>query len=260
MIWIHFPCTDIDIMMASRKNMRPMGMVEVIFDTAYLGIGLVLGIYLLTTAGGGAGESGAVPEVRRLYGCMALVLIFGDSFHLIPRILTACSQDKCKFTKQLGAGKMVTSVTMTVFYVILWHVGVLYFSQAAVHSPGSATPMVFSSFWFCLVYALAIIRIGLCLFPQNGWLQAEKALDKNARQWNIYRNIPFAALGAVVMVLFFLNRGTGDVFGHMWIAICLSFGFYVPVVLGAHKYPALGALMLPKTCAYVWMIVMGLGL
>ena len=43
----------------------------------------------------------------------------------------------------------------------------------------------------------------------------------------------------------------------MWLAIVLSFGFYIPVVLFADAYPAVGALMLPKTCAYVWMVVMG---
>ena len=43
----------------------------------------------------------------------------------------------------------------------------------------------------------------------------------------------------------------------MWLAITLSFGFYIPVVLWADTIPAVGALMIPKTCAYVWIVVMG---
>jgi hypothetical protein len=43
----------------------------------------------------------------------------------------------------------------------------------------------------------------------------------------------------------------------MWLAVTVSFGFYIPVVLWADVYPILGMLMLPKTCAYVWMVVMG---
>jgi hypothetical protein len=37
----------------------------------------------------------------------------------------------------------------------------------------------------------------------------------------------------------------------------LSFAFYIPVPLCAHRVPAVGALTLPKACAYVWLLVMG---
>ncbi|MFP4551784.1 MAG: hypothetical protein ACLFNT_13325 [Spirochaetales bacterium] len=40
----------------------------------------------------------------------------------------------------------------------------------------------------------------------------------------------------------------------MWLAITLSFLFYVPVVLFASRYPLIGALMIPKTLACVWIV------
>ena len=43
----------------------------------------------------------------------------------------------------------------------------------------------------------------------------------------------------------------------MWLTIVLSFGFYIPVVLWAEKIPAIGLLMIPKTCAYVWTVLIG---
>ena len=43
----------------------------------------------------------------------------------------------------------------------------------------------------------------------------------------------------------------------MWLTIVLSFGFYIPVVLWADLYPAIGFLMMPKTCAYVWTVLIG---
>ena len=46
-------------------------------------------------------------------------------------------------------------------------------------------------------------------------------------------------------------------FRHMWLTIVLSFAFYIPVVLFADTMPAIGMLMIPKTCAYVWTIVIG---
>ena len=43
-------------------------------------------------------------------------------------------------------------------------------------------------------------------------------------------------------------------------AILISFGCYLPVTLLSKKIPKVGLLMIPKTCAYVWIIVMGLQL
>ena len=41
------------------------------------------------------------------------------------------------------------------------------------------------------------------------------------------------------------------------ITIVLSFGFYIPVVLWADTIPMIGMLMIPKTCAYVWTVLIG---
>lgn len=43
----------------------------------------------------------------------------------------------------------------------------------------------------------------------------------------------------------------------MWLTIVLSFGFYIPVVLWADAIPLIGMLMIPKTCAYVWTVLIG---
>ena len=104
------------------------------------------------------------------------------------------------------------------------------------------------------VYALAIVRIALCFMPGNDWLSANAPLS-----WGIYRNIPFAFLGLLMIVLFYQKaKETKDAaFRYMWLAITLSFGFYIPVVLWADAYPLVGTLMIPKTCAYVWMVWMG---
>jgi hypothetical protein len=39
--------------------------------------------------------------------------------------------------------------------------------------------------------------------------------------------------------------------------ITLSFLFYIPMVLFADAVPLLGMLMIPKTRAYVWIVLMG---
>ncbi len=74
--------------------------------------------------------------------------------------------------------------------------------------------------------------------------------------WGILRNIPFALLGILTVVLWLRSAKNDKPLRLMWLAITLSFLFYIPVVLFAQTMPMIGMLMLPKTCMYVWMIVM----
>ena len=77
--------------------------------------------------------------------------------------------------------------------------------------------------------------------------------------WGILRNIPFLLLGLLIIVLFWKHTrgGQDQPFRFLWLTIVLSFGFYVPVVLFADTVPAVGMLMIPKTCAYVWTVLIG---
>ncbi len=43
-------------------------------------------------------------------------------------------------------------------------------------------------------------------------------------------------------------------------AIIIWFGCYLPVTLFSKTKPKVGLLMIPKTCAYMWVIAMGLQL
>lgn len=105
-----------------------------------------------------------------------------------------------------------------------------------------------------MIWILAAARIVLCLFPQNEWFSANEPLS-----WGILRNIPFALIGLIIIILFYKSDGHDPKsrFHWLWLAVVLSFGFYIPVVLFAQSMPAIGMLMIPKTCAYVWVVVMG---
>ena len=92
------------------------------------------------------------------------------------------------------------------------------------------------------------------MMPQNEWLSAEAPLS-----WGIYRNIPFALMGLLIIVLFYKSakESNDQSFRWMWMTIVLSFAFYIPVVLWADVVPMIGMLMIPKTCAYVWTVLIG---
>jgi len=214
---------------------RVVGWVEIGFDIIYLITAFSIGLFLLITMNDNI--------LRLLSSIMAFVLVGGDFFHLLPRIQTILSKDEARFRRDLGRGKKITSITMTLFYVLMWHLGLII----KVPSYGKILTII--------AYTLALIRISLCLLPQNKWDDRYPPL-----KWGILRNIPFFILGIVVAYLFFINSSINLSVSLMWLAILLSFGFYLPVVLYANQFPKIGMLMLPKTSVYIWMLWMFLSL
>lgn len=210
---------------------RVFGMFEAIFDIIYLLAALVIGIFLLITS--------PMNTARTLAGIMAIVLVGGDAFHLVPRIALILGKQEEKLRSALGRGKQITSITMTVYYLLLWQIG-----QVLI-KPG------ISPIWTILIYILAAIRVLLCLLPQNRWQERYAPVI-----WGIWRNIPFFLMAIMTALCLFLSRASIPAFTWMWLAIFLSFAFYLPVVLWANKHPKIGMLMLPKTCAYLWMLFM----
>ena len=200
---------------------------ESTFDILYLVFAIVSGCVILAKA---------KDRPHRLMGLSALVLGLGDAFHLVPRVLNYFVE--ADLTAALGIGKLITSVTMTVFYVLLYCVWLGYFYETEKKGLTLA------------VWILAAVRIALCAFPQNGWLQ-----NSSDMTWGIIRNLPFTALGAVVCVLYFRKRNESKRFRPVWIYILLSFLFYIPVAAGAGAVPILGMLMLPKTVCYILLIL-----
>ena len=214
---------------------RVFGTVEALFDILYLFSALILAIILLLSSQGN--------PARILTGIMALVLVGGDAFHLLPRLLVIRTGREEHLRKALGTGKQVTSITMTLFYLLLWQIGVLVTSPKDI------------SFWSYMIYTLTVVRVFLCMLPQTIWQERYPPVT-----WRIVRNSPFFLQGAIVAVLFFLQRSNLSGLSLMWLAISLSFAFYLPVVVLANRNPKIGMLMLPKTCSYLWMLAMCLSL
>lgn len=208
--------------------------VETLFDACYLTSVITIGILMIAGSKGNRQFS--------LFGWMAVLLGCGDAFHLVPRALALCTTGLENYTVPLGLGKWITSVTMTIFYLLLYHV---WRQRYQIKGQNALT---------AIVYGLAGVRIALCMMPQNQWLSAKSPLS-----WGIYRNIPFALLGLIIIVLFYQSakKHQDHAFRWMWLTIVLSFGFYIPVVLWADSIPMIGMLMIPKTCAYVWTVLIG---
>ena len=203
---------------------------ETLFDVVYLITVVTLGFIMIKRSEGN--------KQYLLFGIMAVTLGFGDAFHLVPRAVALCTTGLDNYIAPLGIGKLITSITMTIFYVLMYYA---YIERYRVSGKSSLT---------ISVWALAIARIILCLFPQNGWTSADAPLA-----WGIYRNIPFTILGIIIVVLYYRASRNDKAFRWMYLSIIISFACYIPVVLFADSIPIIGMLMIPKTCAYVWSVL-----
>ncbi len=194
--------------------------MEAIFDAVYLLFDLVAGIVFFAMAQG-----------RPLFVLYGIFRAFRGSTPKIKHLM--------------GTGLQISSITMTAFYVILLFIWKLTF-------PGFTAPAAVE----VMIWASAIIRIAVCLLPQNNW-----CTDEGNLKLSILRNGVFAVTGIGVMILYAISgNASGYHMTKMVAAILISFGCYLPVTLFSRTKPKVGLLMIPKTCAYMWIIAMGLQL
>ncbi len=211
----------------------PQAIGETIFDALYLGFAITAGLIMLI--------KGNQPLVKK-FGLMAVLLGAGDSFHLVPRSYALWTAGLEANAAALGIGKLITSVTMTIFYLILFYI---WRERYKIKDGKKLT---------ATMWTLAVLRVALCMLPQNQWLAYRQPL-----LFGVLRNIPFAIIGVIIIVIFAheAKKAEDAIFRFMPLAVALSFGFYLPVVLFSGIVPIVGVLMIPKTMAYVWIIFMG---
>lgn len=200
---------------------------ETIFDIAYLLITFIIGIIILKNSKN---------KNDKLMGYATLVLVFGDSFHLIPRFLSYFIN--ADFTKMIGLGKLVTSITITIFYIFM------YYIYERIYKVKNKKTFEYT------IWILFIIRIILCLLPQNRWITNDGSV-----LIGIIRNIPFVIMGSMIIKLYYNRRKEDIYFKNIWLYITLSFIFYMIVVLFSSYVKMLGMFMLPKTICYVLIVI-----
>ena len=106
--------------------------------------------------------------------------------------------------------------TMTVFYIILMYIWKLTFPEFKI-------PVVIEA----VVWISAVVRIVICLFPQNNW-----CTDEGNMRLSIIRNTVFAVTGTGIIILYLISGNTyGYHMARMAAAIIISFGCYLPVTL-----------------------------
>ncbi|MBR0439746.1 MAG: hypothetical protein IJK27_03235, partial [Bacilli bacterium] len=211
-------------------------MMRALFESSFYVIYLVfilgLGIYFIKQS------LNSNKRYYILFGLACLILGIGDAFHLVPRAVglfnKTLDNPSVTLAMWLGIGKLITSVTMTIFYVLVY---LFIFKRIGIKR------YIYLDIIVCVLF---ISRIVLLVLPQNDWIN-----NSNDMLWGIYRNIPFVLLGILVIILCFIYFNKIKCLRLLGYLIILSFLFYLPVVIFAGTYSWVGMLMLPKTICYM---------
>ena len=204
---------------------------EFLFCISYLLFDLIAGIIFLTNSN---------EQIFLMYCILTFTLCFGDSFHLIPRIIRNAKGNSKRIEWWMNLGLIITSITMTIFYMILFYIWKIKYTKDV------------SILIDVIIWIISIVRIVLCLLPQNNWFNGGN------KKMALYRNTIFLVLGIIEIILFIMLEESFGII--MAISILLSFVFYMPVALFSKDKPKLGMLMIPKTIMYIIMISLGLSL
>ena len=145
----------------------------------------------------------------------------------------------------VGLGTLATAYTVTLFYMLL-----VYIWQSRYQQKAS---------WFTnLLLAAGVFRLAFMALPANNWgsLLPPQPIS-------LYRNLPLIlqGLGIMGLILYSAYRSNDTPFKWIGWMIAVSYAFYLPVILYAHRFPLVGMLMIPKTCAYLvvaWIAYKGL--
>ena len=152
-------------------------LMEAVFDIGYLTFDLIAGILFF------AFSRGRILFI--LYGILTLTLCGGDAFHLLPRVKRALKGSNDRIRKQLGIGLQVSSITMTVFYILLLYIWKYTFCE--LKAPAALE---------IIIWVSALVRIIICLLPQNNWCG-----EQGNPKLSLLRNSVFAVTGIGVIIL-----------------------------------------------------------
>lgn len=213
--------------------------IEIVFNLTYLVVVWGLVIALLRRRGELA------PPRRRLSdwitGAFAL-LALGDTGHVGFRVwayalggLESQISLAGRSISLVGAGALMTAVTVTLFYVLMLEAWRLRFNRR------------YGTFEYFLLIA-AVTRLYMLTLPINEWWRVVPE-----QPWSTIRNIPLMiqGLGLAYLVLRDALARKDTTFRWIGVSILVSYACYIPVILFVQQAPAIGMLMIPKTLAYV---------
>jgi hypothetical protein len=213
--------------------------IEVSFDTIYLIVVWCLVFAMFRR------RSVVRPENQRVASLVLnafALLALGDTAHVGFRVLAYAMGDMATRVSFLGTqfgllglGQLTTSITVTLFYVLMLAIWRSRFNKK------------YGPFEHVLL-ACAVVRLLLIALPANQWDSLVPP-----QPWATVRNLPLLiqGLGVAYLILRDAQANKDRTFWWIGIMILVSYACYMAVVLFVQQVPLIGMLMIPKTVAYV---------
>ena len=213
-------------------------LMEIAFNLIYL---VMISIILILMVGKYRKEIVTDRKAAAFFILAFVLLAVGDIFHLGFRTASVLHEGSGHYSMLAGRGSQITSVTMTGFYIV--------FLEVLYHCRNKRRDLPY------LVFTVMLLaRIVIVLLPANGWGTGYPPM-----LFSYLRNGLLTVPGLFIAIQLI----TADPYTESsqirsyGILILISFAFYIPVILFAHRYPATGILMIPKTMAYIILAVIG---
>jgi hypothetical protein len=212
--------------------------VEVIFNLTYL---IVVWTLVVMMARRLPSVTPADRPVAVRFTWAFALLALGDTGHVGFRVLAYALGGLAAHPVLVGLGALSTAYTVTIFYMLMLDIWRLRYNKPLGIFGG-------------VLLAAGIVRLVVMAFPQNQWGQIVAPYD-----WSLLRNalLVVQGLGVVYLILRDAIRAGDTPFKWIGVMIAFSYAFYAPVILWSAQVPMLGMLMIPKTCAYIAVAIIG---
>lgn len=212
--------------------------IEPVAIALYLIVIALLGLWVCYQSGRGA----------KILGAAILVMIVGEAFRLIPRIIAdiappgAFADEWRDQSTALNIGKLVSSLMIAGSFLLLE-----LFRQERFGTSADVKTRRMEKSFFVLFAATAMT----CFVPYNEWISGNTPAF-----WLIVRNLLLVTMGLIEGVLWIGPAAKEAVFRRVPLALGLSLLFYLPAALLEKAVPETTYLMIFRGAMLAWLVWM----
>lgn len=196
---------------------------------AYLAALLVLSLWIWRQRQNGA----------RILASAVLVLLMGEAFRLIPRLIVAVTP-RVEQPDAAGLGGIVSVLATAGFFLMLEMYRQQRYGKAVTEKGARAESAV-----YILFGAVAAV----CFVRYNEWISGNSPLF-----WMALRSILLASMGVLTAVLWAGAVREDDSLRHLPLALALMMACYLPAAALGNLVPEISILMIPRTLALIWAL------
>ena len=176
----------------------------------------------------------------RVLAGAVFVFLLGEAFRLIPHIIWAIAP-RTEQPDALGTGRIVSYLSTAGFFLLLE-----LYRQQRVGKAATVKGRRAENAVFVLFGAAAAV----CFVRFNEWMSGDSPLF-----WLLVRSFLLAAMAVLAICLWAKTAKDDRILRHLPLALTLMIAFYLPAACMEKQVPGITALMIPRTLAMIWAVV-----